>query len=136
MSKRSFTKEEQKLLKENRYTFSVSDNTISFTIQFKKEFWKRYQSGERPRSIVEALGYDYKLLGETRISGLLSMIKKQALEGNFREGQHASYIISNHPDYSSMPDDRKLIAMEHELYYLRQEMEFIKKIINPDKGTK
>lgn len=136
MSSHSFTKEEQLLLKENKYTYSVSANTISFTIEFKKEFWKRYQSGERPKDIIEALGYDYYLLGETRVSGLKSMIRKQALEGNFREGQHTSYAVSNHPDYSSMSDAQKLCAMEHELYYLRHEMEFLKKIIRPDKGTK
>lgn len=136
MSKRSFTKEEQELLKKNKYTYSVSANTISFTIEFKKEFWKRYQSGQIPRNIVEDLGYDYQLLGESRVTGLQGMIKKQAIEGNFREGQHASYAVSNHPDYSSMPDDQKLRAMEHELYYLRQEMAFLKKIINPGKDTK
>ena len=61
MSSRSFTKEEMAILKENKYTYSVSPNTISFTIEFKKEFWKRYQAGERPREIVEALGYNYKM---------------------------------------------------------------------------
>ena len=136
MSKRSFTKEEMALLRKNQYTYSVSPNTISFTIEFKKEFWKRYMAGERPRNIVEALGYDFDLLGETRVSGLQGMIKKQAREGNFREGQHASYAVSNHPDYSSMPDDQKLRAMEHELYYLRHEMDFLKKILSPDRGTK
>ena len=136
MSIRSFTKEEQALLRENKYTYSVSANTISFTIEFKKEFWKRYQTGQRPRQIVEELGYDFQMLGESRVCGLQSMIKKQALEGNFREGQHTSYAVSNHPDYSSMPDDQKLHAMEHELYYLRHEMEFLKKILQPDKDIK
>lgn len=136
MSKRSFTQEEQELLRTNKYTYSVSKNTISFTIEFKREFWKRYQTGELPRDIVVALGYDFDLLGETRVSGLQSMIRKQANEGSFREGQHASYAVSNHPDYSKMADDQKLYAMEHELYYLRHEMEFLKKILNPDKGTK
>ena len=105
----------------------MSPNTISFTIEFKKEFWKRYQAGQSPREIVKALGYDDQMLGPTRISGLQGMIRKQAKEGNFREGQHASYAVSNHPDYSSMSDDQKLFAMEHELYYLRQEMEFLRK---------
>ena len=136
MSKRSFTKEEMAILKANKYTYSVSPNTISFTIEFKKEFWKRYQTGELPREIVQALGYDYQMLGETRVSGLQGMIRKQAIEGNFREGQHTSYAVSNHPDYSSMPNDQKLHAMEHELYYLRHEMEFLKKILRPDKDTK
>lgn len=124
MSKRSFTKEEQALLKENRYTYSVSANTISFTIEFKKEFWKRYQTGQRPREIVQELGYDFQMLGETRVTGLQGMIKKQAQEGNFREGQHAGYAISDHPYHSSMSNEQKLYAMEHELYYLRHEMEF------------
>lgn len=136
MSIRSFTKEEQAILRENKYTYSVSANTISFTIEFKKEFWKRYQAGQRPRHIVEELGYDYQMLGESRVSGLQGMIRKQAQEGNFREGQHTSYAVSNHPDYSSMSDDQKLHAMEHELYYLRHEMEFLKKILKPDKDIK
>ncbi len=136
MSSRCFSAEEQKLLKENKYTYSVSPNTISFTIEFKQEFWKRYLAGERPKAIVESLGYDPEMLGETRLWGLQGMIKKQAKEGRFREGQHTSYAISNHPDYSSLPDDQKIRAMEHELYYLRHEIEFLKKIIRPDKDIK
>ena len=136
MSARSFTKAEMEILRENKYTYSISPNTISFTIEFKKEFWKRYQAGERPRDIVEALGYDYQMLGESRISGLQGMIRKQARENNFREGQHKSYAVSNHPDYSTMKKKKKLYAMEHELYYLRHEMEFLKKILRPDRDTK
>lgn len=136
MSTRSFTEEEQALLRENKYTYSVSANTISFTVAFKKEFWKRYQTGQTPRQILEELGYDYQMLGKSRVSGLQSMIRKQAQEGTFREGQHPSYAVSNHPDYSSMPDEQKLHAMEHELYYLRHEMEFLKKILKPDKDIK
>ena len=136
MSSRSFTQEEMDTLRNNKYTYSVSPNTISFTIEFKKEFWKRYQSGQSPREIDKALGYDDQMLGTTRISGLQGMIRKQAKEGRFREGPHTSYAVSNHPDYSTMPDDQKLFAMEHELYYLRQEMEFLKKILRPDKDIK
>ena len=35
-----------------------------------------------------------------------------------------------------MPDDQKIRAMEHELYYLRHEMEFLKKILRPNKDAK
>ena len=136
MSSRSFTQEEMEILRSNRYTCSVSANSISFTIEFKKEFWKRYLAREKPRDIVEALGYDYELLGASRVSGLQEMIKKQANEGQFREGPHNSYAVSNHPDYSNMSNDQKLYAMEHELYYLRNEIEFLKKILRPGKETK
>lgn len=126
MSTRSFTKEEQNLLKQNKYTYSVTANTISFTVEFKREFWKRYQAGQRPNTIVAELGYDPDMLGESRLWGLQGMIRKQAQENNFREGQKNAYA-ANHPDYSSMTDAQKLRAMEHEMYYLRQEMEFLKK---------
>lgn len=136
MSSRQFTQEEMEILRSNRYTYSVTPNSISFTIEFKKEFWKRYQAKENPRDIVEALGYDYQLLGATRVSGLQSMIRKQVKEGQFREGQHNSYAVSNHPDYSKIPDDQKLYFMEHEIYYLRNEIEFLKKILRPGQDTK
>ena len=67
MSSRAFTQEEMDTLRSNKYTYSVSPNTISFTIEFKKEFWKRYQSGQSPREIVKALGYDVEDKSENDI---------------------------------------------------------------------
>jgi len=136
MSKRSFTDEEMNILRQNKYTYCVSKNMISFTIEFKEEFWKRCQAGQLPRNIVEELGYDVEMLGKERIWGLKQMIKKQAEEGRFREGPHTSYAVSNHPDYSKLHGEQKTRAMEHELYYLRMEMEFIKKILQPGRETK
>lgn len=126
MSTRCFNKDEIEKLKANKYTYSVTPNTISFTIAFKIEFWNRYQRGELPRDIVTDLGYDPEMLGAVRISGLVGMIRKQAEENNFRQGQHGA--VSAHSDYSQIPDDQKIAAMENELYYLRQEIEFLKKI--------
>ena len=134
MSKRDFNKEEIESLRLNPYTFSVSPKTIYFTIEFKKEFWKRMNSGIRPQQIILDLGFDPEVLGITRIEGLRQTVKKQGKEANFREGQLG--LMTAHPDYSKIPDNQKLLAMETELYYLRQELEFLKKILKVGNGPK
>lgn len=135
MSSRKFTKEEMGILKSNKYTHKISPNTIYFTIQFKKDFWKHIQQGMDVATIVTELGYDPEMLGSTRLGGLKQIIKKQAMEGNFREGQVTS-MQKHHPNYSELSGDQKLHAIENELYYLRKEMEFIKKISKMDKYGK
>jgi hypothetical protein len=134
MSKRDFTKEEIEELRANPYTFSVSPRTIYFTVEFKRQFWKRMNSGIKPYQIVLDLGYDPEVLGIARIEGIRQIVRKQGKEGNFREGQ--SGLMATHPDYSRIPQNQKMLAMETELYYLRQELAFIKKILKTGNGEK
>jgi len=51
--------------------------------------YTRYQRGESPREIVEALGYEPDILGASRLSELQMNIKKQANRpGGFTEGKN------------------------------------------------
>ena len=130
MSRNTFTKREIQLLKNNPYTYRVTESQIFYTKEFKEEFWRRYQEGESPRHIVEALGYDPDILGTARLSGLQINIKKQAnrpegfSEGKGRRKQLKSGLYS----VEENPSDETIIKMQHELLYLRQEVEFLKKI--------
>ena len=54
----SFGLYEMALLKENPYTHEVRARQISFTAEFKRIFWVRYQAGEYIPGIFESLGYD------------------------------------------------------------------------------
>lgn len=130
MNRNKFTKREIQLIKNNPYTYKVTESQIFYTKEFKEEFWRRYQAGESPRSIVEALGYDPDMIGQYRINGLQINIQKQAKrpEG-FTEGKGRRksrkpelYDVEHHPS------DETIIKMQHELLYLRQEVEFLKKI--------
>ncbi len=130
MNRNTFTKREIQILKSNLYTYRVTESQIFYTKEFKEEFWRRYQEGETPRKIVEELGYDPDMLGTARLSGLQINIKKQALrpegftEGKGRKKSLKSGMYS--VDYS--PSDETVVKMQHEIMYLRQEVEFLKKI--------
>ena len=130
MNRNTFTKREIQILKSNPYTYRVTESQIFYTKEFKEEFWRRYQEGETPRKIVEELGYDPDMLGAARLSVLQINIKKQALRpGGFTEGKGRKKSLKSgmySVDYN--PSDETVVKMQHEIMYLRQEVEFLKKI--------
>lgn len=130
MNRNKFTKREIQIIKNNPYTLKVTEAQIFYTKEFKAEFWKRYQAGEAPRAIVEALGYDPDMLGQSRINGLQINIQKQAKKpGGFTEGHsHRKGRNIELYDVDEHPDEDTIVKMQHELLYLRQEVEFLKKI--------
>ena len=115
MNRNTFTKREIQLLKNNPYTYRVTESQIFYTKEFKEEFWRRYQEGESPRHIVEALGYDPDMLGTARLSGLQINIKKQAnrpegfSEGKGRRKQLKSGLYS----VEENPSDETIVKMQH-----------------------
>lgn len=126
MSKIPFTKNQMKLLRENPYTFNVTPNSLYLTKEFKGIFYKEYQEGKLPRQILEDHGYPSSILTTERIWGITACIKKQAnRESGFSEGTSTSLNISKADNLST---DDSIKALQHEVKYLRQEVEFLKKI--------
>ena len=139
MERNRFTPREIQILKKNPYTYNVTDYNIFFTKEFKEEFWRRYQEGESPRMILEALGYDTDILGQSRVTGVQINIKKQAESGDgFTEGKGRRHKGYKKELYSveEKPNDETIIKMQHEILYLRQEVEFLKKITSLKNTTK
>lgn len=139
MERNKFTPREIQILKNNPYTYRVTEYNIFYSKEFKEEFWRRYQEGESPRMILEALGYDPDMLGPSRVTGVQINIKKQAeSEGGFTEGK--SHRRKGHKKelYSveNKLNDETIIKMQHEILYLRQEVEFLKKITSLKNTTK
>lgn len=83
MSVKRFTSEEMDVLRNNPYTYKVTQCQLSFTAQFKELFLKLYNEGMSPRDILLSLGYDPAVLGENRVSGIRMHIKE---ESGSREG--------------------------------------------------
>ena len=125
---RKFTAEEKKKLESNQYTLKVSNCKFYPTIKFKEEFWIRYQAGIAPRKIIKDLGYDLDLFTQK--------IKNQALSGTgFTEGENHNYRTGiKKPETDNSP--QTISQMQAELLYLRQEVEFLKKIITADNSKK
>ena len=135
---KEYTPKQIKKLEANPYTLKVTKNKLYFTIKFKEDFWINYQAGNAPRKILSDLGYDLEYFGQKQIHSLVQRIKKEALSGNgFREGENRERRIpmkaTNREELSSpQPIER----MQNELLYLRQEVEFLKKIIMTNNSKK
>lgn len=132
MSRTIFTKEQQQLLRQNPYVYSVSDTSISLTKEFKETFYTEYQTGVSPRRILEDHGFDISLIGERRIWGISQRIREEYKKhGCFSEGYRSRRCDSSASVQESEPnpsDADELKQLRHEVDYLRQEVEFFKKI--------
>ncbi len=110
------------------YVKSVFASKLCFTAKFKEEFWQRYQSGEMPSEILRSMGFDPKMLG-TRTWTIVQTMKKELA----RKGAFSDVRIN----YAARGEINKNDEwMRHELAYLRQEVEFIKKTILLDREAR
>lgn len=135
---KEYTSKQIKELKANPYTLNVTKNKLYFTAKFKEDFWISYQAGKAPRKILLDFGYNLEYFGQKQIDDIVQRIKRQALSGNgFTEGENRQKRISikatNEEDLSS---PQSIERMQNELLYLRQEVEFLKKIIIADNSRK
>ena len=127
MSKKVFTPEEVEMLRGNKYTFAVTPHILSFTKEFKELFWEEYQSGAIPRQILEQYGYPADVLGKKRIWGIAHTIKKQYYSpGGLREGAMPRSGMAS--DGNVHTTEERVNMLQGEVEYLRQEIEFLKKI--------
>lgn len=133
---KEYTVKEMKLLKANPYTFNVTKNKLYFTIEFKEAFWNAYQAGNAPRKILEDFGYDLEILGQKQIDSMVQRIKKQAQSGyGFKQGESRTRRKSDKIEkLDNISDDAKetLERVWNEVKYLRQEVEFLKKILKTE----
>lgn len=135
---RTFTQEQIKKLKKNPYTFKVTNNRLYFTAKFKEDFWISYQAGNAPRKIMTDLGYDLSIFTQKQIDNYVQRIKKEALSGNgFREGVNRECRTPmKATQENELTSPQSLERMQNELLYLRQEVEFLKKIIIAENSKK
>ena len=133
---REYTAKEMKLLKANPYTYNVTKNKLYFTAEFKEEFWTAYQAGLAPRKILEDLGYDLEMFGQKQIDSIVQRIKYQAQSGSgFREGEKRIRRRKDElsiPEGTSVESKEALASILNEVKYLRQEVEFLKKIVKTE----
>lgn len=133
MSRKIFTEEQQQLLRQNPYIYSVTDTRINLTKEFKEIFLKEYKSGISPRKILEDHGFDIDTIGERRVWSISNHIRTEFKKyGNFHEGYRSRAVPSSdtfsNANSKSSSDADKIKQLQQEVDYLKQEMEFLKKI--------
>lgn len=128
MSRKPFTSEEINILLQNPFTYKVTNSTISFTKEFKQIFIEKYLQGMIPRQILIEHGYDPDILGDHRIWGIAQYLKAQYAEagGSFPEGYTQRKRTEKSAGQLSEKEELKQLRLEVD--YLKQEIEFLKKI--------
>ncbi len=130
---KEYTAKEIKELTANKYTLKVTRTQLSHTIKFKEEFWTMYKAGLAPRKILSELGYRPEMFGQKRIDSLVQGIKKQAISPDgFTEGYSRQRRISLKSELTNLDTPESVSKLHHEVQYLRQEVDFIKKILKTD----
>jgi hypothetical protein len=134
---KEYTAKEMKLLKANPYTFKITKNKLYFTIEFKEAFWTAYQAGIAPRKILRDLGYDLEMFGQKQIDSIVQRVKQQAQSRNgFTQGENRDrrkeLSIPEGIVLDSKESQETLNNILNEVKYLRQEVEFLKKIVKTE----
>jgi hypothetical protein len=129
-----FTLEQIEALRQNPYVLSASARVVSFTGEFKRRFWVMYtERNLLPREIFESLGIDTEILGSARIRGIAYNLKQEYIKfGEFSDVRRNA--VSNQNE--KLPPDKEINRLRMEVEYLRQEQEFIKKIISAAERVK
>lgn len=126
-----FTEEQMDALRQNPYVYSVTQDTLALTREFKEIFYTEYQKGILPRNILDQHGFDLNVLGTRRIWGISQHIRTEyAKYGEFHEGYHARRAADISPEGRPQPptEQEQLKSLQAKVDYLEQEMEFLKKI--------
>ena len=122
----------------NPFTLNVTVYRISYTLEFKNLFLSHYENGETVMNIFRTLGYDPETLGENRIYGFARDLLNKVEAGEpLTEGPaHKPATKPVNTDYNTMPSQQSVASMQRELTYLRQQVEFLKKISQLDTTKK
>lgn len=137
-NRRYSTEYEMEILRRNPYTYRVRQRQLLFTAEFKNIFWSRYQSGEDVQTIFESMGYNPLVIGYYRMYSVASNLRKVVdAEREITEGYPKR---TANAEGQAKAKDRKesqaVSAMQHEVTYLRQQVEFLKKITELDSKAK
>ena len=89
-----------------------------------------------PRKILEDLGYNLEMFGQKQIDSIVQSIKRQAQSGDgFRQGENRTRRKKDElsiPEGTSVESQEALTNILNEVKYLRQEVDFLKKIVKTE----
>lgn len=123
-----FTQEEISELEQHPAVLKVNEHFLHLTPEFKKWFCREYQRGKSAKVILLEAGFNMDIL-KNRVRSIRSHILKWESE------QPATFPKFNSEPipasvYELAAAHEKIDKLERELKRSRQELEFVKKIIN------
>jgi len=134
MSKKLFTAEQLLALQGNSCVERVSELSVSFTEDFKRKAYGELLSGKAMWQIFQDHGIDTAALGPVRVIKFQQFIKKCAERGDGFKKRNRWHTEKDESCESIAA--RRVKSLENEVAYLRQVVEFLKKIQQADSGAK
>ena len=127
---KQITAEEREILLMSPHVKNVSSSNVFFTPEFKQIIYQEMLNGKTVRKILFEHGINPEILGNGRVWGIASTLKKTAgREEGFKDLRTESKQKPVSPEKAiEQKIKTKLQQLEHELAYTRQEVEFLKKI--------
>jgi hypothetical protein len=139
---KEFSSDEIVQLKRNPNTFNVNRFRLYLTKAAKEEVVRLREKNYSYTRIFEELGYDISIIGKGRARGAVDHICNHEIKSDI--GLHEGYARSTKriklTEIESLKTDKEsVIKLKNEVLYLRQEMDFLKKIsclVNTEKRRK
>ena len=128
MSKRLFTKEEVKILSENKYVQNVSAKGITYTDEFKRIFISENANGKLPRQIFEECAFDVDILGMHRIHSAAKRWRNIYKNDGITGLSDTRKLNSGRPCTADLSIEEKYARLEAKLKLLKAENELLKKL--------
>lgn len=128
MSHSKFTAEEIELLQAHPYIIDVTPSKVCFSKEFKEIIWNKMQQGQDIHHIFDEYQIPSELLGETRITGMKYLIRKEGVAGQGFRDVH-TFDYQNNGFKSA---EKEIELLRQQLRYKDQEIEFLKKIVSLD----
>ena len=121
MSRRIFTEEQQQLLRQNPYIYSVTDTRINLTKESRRYFWQNINlSPKNPVTVLTLVSSENAAYGASPITSIPN-IKVRRISRRLQGQFHHDTGSKNNSDAD------KIKQLQQEVDYLKQEMEFLKK---------
>jgi hypothetical protein len=118
-----FSDEQIAYFKCNRHVRNVGRSFVYFNDDFKEQFWRMYsEENLLPQEILLRLGVDYNMLGRKRVEGMVQNLKKKYANGIAEDKRKKRK--------TDLTRERQVSKLCAEIEYLRQENEFLKKIVS------
>ena len=134
MSKKYFTTEQLLTLKGNSCVVLVSNLSVSFTEEFKRKAHRELLTGKPMWQIFQEHGIDTDALGPVRILKFQQFVNNCAKRGDGFKNRNRWDGKKDNGDETATSKHFK--SLENEVAYLRQVVEFLKKIQQADSEAK
>lgn len=135
MSTRLLPQSYVKELREHIYVKSATQRVVTFTSEFKQFAYDELHKGKTIREIFTGAGFDVEKLGAQRLNNFQTRLEGYAQ----REDGFADKRCGN-CRHEAQTDEAKLLKrlkqLEHQVAYLEQENDFLKKIEEAEKAVK